>query len=254
MSDSKIARWQGRNRQKDALRNQVWAELEDSGAAIGDPWSKIPDFVGAKQAADQLAQLPQWQSARVVKCNPDRGQAWVRLKALQQGKRVYAPVPELVKDFPFVLLDPVRLNLEGIAFEEVMYSEGFVELGQRLQFEDMQPMDICVVGCVAVTRAGGRTGKGAGFADLEMGIFRELGILPPSTPVVTSVHDVQVVEDHLIVMEAHDTPLDFIATPTQLIKTQAHYPVPTRMDWDAIQPDQYEKIPFLRELRQKISG
>ena len=38
-------------------------------------------------------------------------------------------------------------------------------------------LDFVVVGCVAVTRAGGRTGKGGGFADLELGIFRELGKL-----------------------------------------------------------------------------
>ena len=40
----------------------------------------------------------------------------------------------------------------------------------------MEKLDFCVVGCVAVTRRGGRTGKGAGFADLEHGIFRELGL------------------------------------------------------------------------------
>ena len=33
----------------------------------------------------------------------------------------------------------------------------------------MPKLDFCVVGCVAVTRSGGRTGKGAGFADLEQG-------------------------------------------------------------------------------------
>ena len=39
----------------------------------------------------------------------------------------------------------------------------------------MPKLDFGVVGCVAVTRRGGRTGKGGGFADLELGIFRELG-------------------------------------------------------------------------------
>ena len=47
--------------------------------------------------------------------------------------------------------------------------------GEPIAFEDMPALDFCVVGCVAVTRRGGRTGKGAGFADLEQGIFRELG-------------------------------------------------------------------------------
>ena len=33
----------------------------------------------------------------------------------------------------------------------------------------MPKLDFCVVGCVAVTRSGGRMGKAAGFADLEQG-------------------------------------------------------------------------------------
>jgi len=250
----KTARWKGRNSKKDELRDRVWSALENQGAAIDSPWSKIPDFVGAQQAAEQLARLDALKTARIVKCNPDRGQAWVRLKALQQGKIVYTPVPELVKDFPFLLLDPEKLQQEGVAFEDVMYSEGAIEHGQKINFNEMDVMDICVVGCVAVTTAGGRTGKGAGFADLEMGIFRELNILPETTPVVTTVHDLQVVANNEVVMEGHDTPLDWIATPEQLIQTKTDYPVPGPMQWSALKPDQYEKIPFLTELRQQMQA
>ena len=52
-----------------------------------------------------------------------------------------------------------------------------MEHGEPVGFEDMPKLDFCVVGCVAVTRRGGRTGKGAGFADLEQGVFRELGLV-----------------------------------------------------------------------------
>lgn len=250
----RAGRWSGRHGGKDELRERIWGTLERGGFAVGDPWSAIPDFVGAEQAAARLAALPFWREARIVKCNPDRGQAWVRLQALKEGRRVYTPVPELTADFPFVLLDPERLQAQGIPFEQVMYSEGALRHGQRVEFEEMEPMHICLVGCVAVCAAGGRTGKGAGFADLEMGIFRELGLLAPEVPVVTTVHEAQVVPSREIVMQEHDTPLDWIVTPERVIETASPYPRPGSLDWDAVQADQYEAIPFLRELRRRMSS
>src|ERR1700735_2296615 len=61
-------------------------------------------------------------------------------------------------------------------------SQGFIEHGEPIGFEDMPKLDFCVVGCVAVTRLGGRTGKGAGFAGLEQGVFRGLGVGHSPTP------------------------------------------------------------------------
>jgi hypothetical protein len=96
-------------------------------------------------------------------------------------------VPELTKRFPFVRLDPAELAAAGVDFETAATSQGFLASGQPVQFEEMETLDFVVVGCVAVTRAGGRTGKGGGFADLELGIFRELGKVGPGTPIATTV-------------------------------------------------------------------
>jgi 5-formyltetrahydrofolate cyclo-ligase len=245
-------RWKGRHSGKDQLRQQVWGALETSGAAIGNPWSCIPDFHGASLAALQLTTLPAWQAARVVKCNPDRAQAPLRLLALQQGKRVYTPVPELVKEFPYLLLDPLELAHKGVALDDVMYSEGALLHGMRCNFADIEPLDFCVVGCVAVTVAGGRTGKGAGFADLEQGLFRHYGVVTQHTPVATTVHDLQVVADAEVVMQDHDTPLNWIATPTRLIATRTKYPVPGPIQWSQLRPDQFDNIPFLRDLQAEL--
>ncbi|WP_317933226.1 5-formyltetrahydrofolate cyclo-ligase [Halioxenophilus sp. WMMB6] len=253
MSNPK-ARWQGRHPKKDELRQSVWSELESSGAAVGSPWSAIPNFVGAQVAAARLAELPEWQAAKVVKTNPDAAQAWVRLLALEQGKRLYTPVPELVRDFPFLLLDPEALQAANIPFTEVMYADGFIKHGKRVSFAEIEPLDFCVVGCVAVTPAGGRTGKGAGFADLELGLFRHYGVVSDSTPIATTVHDIQVVDNELVVMQEHDTPLDYIATPERLLATHTHYATPGPMDWSALQPDQYLNIPFLADLRAELVG
>ena len=249
---SQEARWAGRNSDKDALRNEVWGRLEAKTVNVGPVWSRIPNFAGADLAAWNLATIPAWKAARVVKCNPDPPQIPVRLRALYDGKIVYAPVPELTRGFPFVRLDPEALAAKGVEFETAATAQGFLEHGDPVEFEDMEMLDFVVVGCVAVTRAGGRTGKGGGFADLELGIFRELGKVKTDTPIATTVHSTQLVDDRRLPMMGHDSALDFIATEKELIDTQTPYRQPAGVDWDRVQPDQYENIPFLKSLRQRL--
>jgi 5-formyltetrahydrofolate cyclo-ligase len=105
---------------------------------------------------------------------------------------------------------------------------------------------------VAASRTGGRTGKGAGFADLETAIFRELGTITDRTPVATSVHSCQIVGDDDVIVEAHDSPLDMIATEKELIITGNKQPRPNGVDWDRVRQDQYDSIPFLIELKNRM--
>jgi len=247
-------RWSGRNSLKDSLRHEIWRKLESSGTSIDDPWSKIPNFKGAQEAALRLSRLDFWRDARVVKSNPDSAQAWIRLYALQAGKKVFTPVPELTQDFPFLLLDPEILISRGIAFEKVMYSDGAMLHGQRVDFKQMDPMDICVVGSVAASLDGGRIGKGGGFADLEMGIFRSVGTLSDKCPIVTTISEIQVVENEKIALEAHDMPLDWIITPERTIETQSELLKPGPIDWTSMQEDQFLNIPFLRKLQKELAS
>lgn len=81
---------------KQAIRERVWALLDAKGA-VQPPGAHghIPSFVGADQAADQLADLPAWQAARTIKVNPDKAQLPVRARALADGKTLYMAVPKL---------------------------------------------------------------------------------------------------------------------------------------------------------------
>ena len=257
MEDERIvdrARWKGRNSAKDILRFEVWSLLEERSVSIGPVWSRIPNFIGADKAAQRLAELQIWKTSTIVKSNPDSPHVPVRLRALEDGKLVYVPVPELVKDYPFIELDPNILQSNGIPYEEVAPIEGAMEHGRKVGFQDMKPFDLAVVGCVAVSRKGGRTGKGGGFADLEMGIFREMGLVNADTPIVTTIHALQIKEDELIIMDAHDTPLDWIITPDEVIETQTLIAQPKGVNWDTIQSDQYENIPFLLSLKSTLLG
>lgn len=245
-------RWTGRHPDKDALRQEVWSGLARAGVNVGPVWSAIPNFVGADMAAKRLSELPAWKLAAVVKCNPDPPQIPVRLRALYDGKTVYAPVPELSTGTPFVKLDPVRLKAEGIQFELAAVSQGFLRHGEPVEFEDMPYLPFCVVGCVAVSRAGGRTGKGAGFADLELGIFRELGKVDAATVIATTVHASQIVPEHRVPMQAHDSALHAIATDAELIEIGGVPRQPAGVDWDQVRPDQFASIPFLAALRSRL--
>ncbi len=248
------ARWAGRNNDKDRLRDRIWQKLVSDDVNVGPVASRIPNFAGADLAALHLSRLDAWKNARVVKCNPDPPQIPVRLRALYDGKILYAPVPELTKGFPFVRLDPAVLEAKGVQFELAAVSQGFVEHGEPVEFEEMEALDFVVVGCVAVSDAGGRTGKGGGFADLELGIFRELGKVTPETPVATTVHSVQLVDAALLPMLGHDSPLDYIATEKGVIETRTSMARPTGVAWDHVQADQYASIPFLNDLRARIES
>ena len=250
----KAGRWAGRNTNKDALRSRIWETLDSGGMAMGPTWSHIPNFIGADQAAWHLAQTDAWKRPKVVKCNPDPPQIPVRLRALYEGKMLYAPVPYLTKEFPYLKIDPAKLKEKGISFELAATSGGYLMYGERVDFEDVEPLDFCVVGSVGVSRTGGRTGKGAGFADLETGIFRELGIIGPDTPMATTIHSSQLVGDDEIFMMAHDSPLDFVATEEELIVTNNSMPRPKGVAWEFVQDDQFETIPFLKSLRDRMES
>jgi len=163
-------------------------------------------------------------------------------------------VPRLVDARCFVELIADDLARRGVDLASAAHWQGALEHGRLVAFEEMQPIDLVVTGCVAVTRSGGRTGKGAGFADLELGMLRQLNLLRPGTPIATTVHALQVVEDARLPMQRHDSALDWIITPDAVIETHTPYPQPSGIDWDAVQPDQYAAIPALKALRATRGG
>src|SRR5260370_37868536 len=195
MSEQSDSRWAGRNTVKATVRNRVWSSLVESGVSVGPAFDRIPNFVGADLAAKKLSELDEWKRARVIKCNPDPPQIPVRLRALYEGKLLFSPVPCLTRGFPYLRIDPEKLAAKDVDFETAATSQGFMEHGEPIGFEDMPKLDFCVVGCVAVTRSGGGTGKRAGLPDLEQGVFHELRLVGDSTPIHTTPLSSQVVAD-----------------------------------------------------------
>ncbi|ATY17045.1 5-formyltetrahydrofolate cyclo-ligase (plasmid) [Amycolatopsis sp. AA4] len=224
---------------KRAARERVWALLD---AAAVDPRGRsavgsIPSFVGAEVAAQRLAALEAWREARVVKCNPDRAQLPVRETALRDGKTVYMAVPAMAKPEPFYALDPDTVGLDAARSKYAADVAPTVGPGQ------MEPVDLVVCGTVAVDRRGVRVGKGAGYSDLEVALLVEAGRIGPQTTIVTTVHQLQVVDTDLPETD-HDFSVDIIVTPEQTIFCDARRR-PTGISWSHLSREKIRAIPAL---------
>jgi 5-formyltetrahydrofolate cyclo-ligase len=156
---------------KQAVRERIWTLLERAGAAPPGVHGHIPDFVGASDAARRLAVLDVWQSAGVVKANPDRAQLPVRVRALRDGKLVFMAVPRLATPKPFYRLNPAVLPEP---FEESVTGNGVANAAPTVSVDEMPPVDLVVCGSVAVNRQGVRVGKGAGYSDIEVALWWRL--------------------------------------------------------------------------------
>jgi len=235
-------------RDKTEIREAVWSALESARVVRGrSVHDKIPDFHGAELAAERVLDLDVWRRARVLKSNPDKAQRPLRRRALEEGKLLYMAVPRLRDERCFVELDPARL---GASPEKVSTISGAFRHGRLVFVEEMQPVDLVVSGSVAVNRQGVRIGKGGGFADLEYGLAVAAGIVSADTPVITTIHPMQVLEEELP-WTHHDVPLDYAVTPEEVIECPSRLPHPTGIYWGDLDEAKIAQIPLLQKLRAR---
>ncbi|GIJ06975.1 5-formyltetrahydrofolate cyclo-ligase [Micromonospora andamanensis] len=228
---------------KQAVRRRVWDLLEREGMAPPGVHGHIPDFTGKDDAAARLADLDVWKKARVIKCNPDRAQLSVRVRALQEGKLLYMAVPRLATPKPFYLLDPAVL---AVPFETAATSTGAPEFAPTVGPDDMRPVDMIVCGSVAISRRNGvRVGKGAGYSDLEIALLTEAGLVTRHTAIATTVHQSQLLDEELPHAD-HDFGVDYAITPEEVVAYAPDRARPPGIIWENLRPDQLDNIPALR--------
>jgi 5-formyltetrahydrofolate cyclo-ligase len=94
-----------------------------------------------------------------------------------------------------------------------------------------------------------RLGQGAGYSDIEFALLVEAGLVTEQAVIVTTVHDLQVLDEDLP-EQGHDFRVDLIVTPSSVI----HCNQPRRpggIDWAALDSAQITAIPELaRRARQ----
>jgi 5-formyltetrahydrofolate cyclo-ligase len=215
---------------KQAVRERLWTLLERERAArFPGPHGRIPNFRGAEAAAARLAETGDWQRARVVKANPDAPQLPVRRRALADGKLVYMAVPRLREPKPFLRL----------AEDATIAARG----ARPVAVEELEPVDLVVCGTVAVNRLGVRVGKGGGYADLELGLLVEAGLVGSATTIATTVHPLQLVDGDLPETE-HDFRVDLVVTPEDVIRSPAPRRPPGIL-WNHLDEAKIAAIPVL---------
>ncbi|MFC7167610.1 5-formyltetrahydrofolate cyclo-ligase [Halospeciosus flavus] len=236
---------------KQAVRERVWDALEDAGEARFPfpPHGRIPNFAGAKVAAERLADTEVWADAEVVKANPDAPQLPVRRRALHDGKTVYMAVPRLREEKCFLELDPAEIPPDER--DRAPALSNVDDYATQVGPDALPDVDLVVSGSVAVTEDGARIGKGEGFSDLEFAVLRELGAVHESTPVATTVHELQVVDEaEAPAPDAHDVPMALVVTPGRTVETETPYEKPRGVDWDALSDEQIDAMPVLQRLRE----
>jgi 5-formyltetrahydrofolate cyclo-ligase len=221
---------------KQGVRERTWQALQDGGAArFPGARGRIPNFRGAEAAAERLAELPEWESAAVVKSNPDAPQLPVRRRARRDGKTLYMAVPRLAEERPFV-------RVTGDPTIKKAMAEG-----APVRAEELGHVDVVVCGTVAVNRAGVRVGKGGGYSDLEFALLVEAGLVDDETTIVTTVHSLQLLDEELPETE-HDFRVDVVVTPDEVVRTGSRRR-PPGIIWDHLDDETIEAIPLLAARR-----
>jgi 5-formyltetrahydrofolate cyclo-ligase len=198
---------------KKLLRERIWNKLKTEGVArFPLPcYGRIPNFVGSEKAADKIRSLREWNEAKVVFVNPDYAQQKVREYALLDGKVLVMASPRLKHGY--VVVDPK--DVKGIEnFASTI--RGAFKYGKTVNAQEIPKPDLIVEGSVAVDMRGYRLGKGHGYGDMEIKTLKRMF---GAVPIVTTVHDMQVVKT--VPFEEKDERVSIIVTPTKVIQVSA---------------------------------
>ncbi|XP_021112287.1 methenyltetrahydrofolate synthase domain-containing protein isoform X6 [Heterocephalus glaber] len=236
---------------KQDIREQIWSYMEAHDVAnFPRPvHHRIPNFKGSHLASQNIRGLDVFARAQEVKVDPDKPLEGVRLMALQSQKTLLVPTPRLKRGLFNRITPPPGAT--AAALRRCATSQGVRNFSVPVGLDSSVHVDLVVVGSVAVSEKGWRIGKGEGYADLEYAMMVSMGAVCEGTPVVTTVHDCQVLDFPEALLEDHDLTVDYILTPTRVIATGCERPKPVGITWSKISPEMLERIPVLRSLRER---
>lgn len=192
---------------KEEIREKIWKLMEENKIAdFPQPcYGRIPNFKSSYTACEQIKQLLEFKNAKCVFCAPDYVLKRVREIVLEKGKILAVALPHM-RGF-LEIKEKKRIN-------EATTIRGFIKYGIPLKTK----VNLFVQGSVAVDRKGNRLGKGKGYGDKEWDWLKKHNLLESETKIVTIVHDIQILDDFSYLMTEKDKPVNYILTPTRIIK------------------------------------
>ncbi|XP_057610337.1 methenyltetrahydrofolate synthase domain-containing protein isoform X3 [Chionomys nivalis] len=236
---------------KQGIRERIWDYMESHDLAdFPRPvHHRIPNFKGSYLTCQSIKDLDVFAGTQEVKVDPDKPLEGVRLLALQSKKTLLVPTPRLRTGLFNKITPPPGATKDIL--RKCATSQGVRNFSVPMGLDSSVLVDLVVVGSVAVSEKGWRIGKGEGYADLEYAMMVSMGAVHKGTPVVTIVHDCQVIDIPEALLEDHDLTVDYIITPTRVIATDCARPKPTGIIWSKVSCEMLTKIPVLRILRER---
>ncbi|XP_032094302.1 methenyltetrahydrofolate synthase domain-containing protein isoform X1 [Thamnophis elegans] len=248
MGRSGVSKWD--------IRNKIWDYMEANNLAdFPRPvHHRIPNFKGSFQMGVSIKSWEGFDQAREVKVDPDKPLEGIRLSMLQGRKTLLVPTPRLRTGLFNRIVPPPGATKETL--RNCATSRGVRDYSVPVGLDAKVHVDLIVVGSVAVSEKGWRIGKGEGFADMEYAMMVSMGAVGERTAVITAVHDCQVVDIPEELLDDHDLTVDYILTPTRIIKTECKRPKPWGIMWHKISRETLQRIPVLKILhdRERLEG
>ncbi|XP_068941709.1 methenyltetrahydrofolate synthase domain-containing protein isoform X2 [Petaurus breviceps papuanus] len=241
---------------KQEIREKIWDYMEAQNIAdFPRPvHHRIPNFKGSYEACQNIRQLKAYSRIQEVKVDPDKPLEGVRLIVLQGRKTLLVPTPRLRTGLFNRIVPPPGATKEIL--RKCATSQGVKNYSVPIGLDSRVLVDLIVVGSVAVSEKGWRIGKGEGYADMEYAMMVSMGAVREETPVVTIVHDCQVIDIPEELLGDHDLTVDCILTPSRVIVTSCTRPKPRGIIWSMITEEMMERIPILKNLhfQEKKAG
>jgi 5-formyltetrahydrofolate cyclo-ligase len=239
-----------------ALRERIWSALREVARPDArfhwDFTSFIPDFEGSHHCVDSIRGLDAYRRAPLLFITPDNSLEGLRVAAMQDGKPFLMTTHGIVRGF--LLLEPQRVPAEDRRYAATLDGiERYAHAVTLAQIQSGPPIDLLVTGASAMTVAGVRFGKGHGYFDLEWAMLSEIGALTPTSEIVAVGHDCQVT-DASVLASPFGSLVDWIVTPSRLIRISHAERPRGRIYWDALAPELRASIPVLAELRELLTA
>ena len=202
------------NHEKQELRKTIYTSLMDNSISTPHCMGRIPDFKGSDQAAENLRQTQEWVNSSTIFVSPDTAQIKVRENVLRDDKVLIMVTPKI--QHGYLKIKPEQFQGEKHSEEiiEASTKEGAFKYGERIA--ELPTVDLVVEGSVAVDLEGGRLGKGGGYGDREIEYLKKSGSIQSNTPIVSTVHCLQIVDR--VPIEVHDQKINMVVTPEKILR------------------------------------
>jgi 5-formyltetrahydrofolate cyclo-ligase len=243
----------------------IWARIESDLLRHAIPDSRfhhdysqfVPDFRGSWAAINRVLELPCYKTAKTIFVAPDNSLQQLRYRALIDGKKLLVATHGLRRGF--VLLDPARIPEERYELASCLDGMERPSIGRNVSLVQLQEewvtVDMFIIGSLAVSVRGVQACKNREVSSLQWHILSDMGVLTQKTPVLTVVHECQVLDqkdertnswgsewlDHV--------QCDLVVTPDRVIQIDAATKPEPNQPWlDKVPPELTQSMSPLQEL------